>query len=189
MSKEWANAGRQVFPRGPSNSDFRTPLMIIEQLEQEMGERFDFDVAASHENAVVPAYYNIEDNGLKQFWPGRVWCNPPYNAIMAWVQKAAMEARMGWCDVVWMLLPARTSTRWWARVMEEAAEIRLIKGRLNFGGPHSIDGNKATAPFPSALVRYGGETYEGEILLADRTGRVILNRRNGDGMAFKEAVE
>lgn len=186
---EWNNAGRQVYPRGASNSDFRTPLAIIEQLEKEMGARFDLDVAASHENAVVPMYYTKDIDGLKRDWVGNVWCNPPYNALMSWVQKAAMEANMNHaCEVVWLLLPARTSTRWWARVMEQAAEIRLIQGRLNFNGPHSIAGNKATSPFPSVLVRFGGESYVGEVMLADRTGQVILNRRTGDGMASHEDV-
>ena len=35
--------------------------------------------------------------------------------------------------LVVMLLPVRTSTRWWADHVMRAAEIRLLVGRLNYG--------------------------------------------------------
>ncbi|MGB0377880.1 MAG: hypothetical protein ACPGGE_03580, partial [Poseidonia sp.] len=65
-------------------------------------------------------------------------------------------------------------------VMATAAEIRLIHGRLKFHGPHEVA--NSSAPFPSMLVRYGGDSYAGHVLLADRTGKVIIDRRNGHGM-------
>ena len=49
------------------------------------------------------------------------------------------------------LVPSRTDTRWWHdNVMRYASGIRLIKGRLKFGG------SKSAAPFPSAVVIFDG---------------------------------
>jgi len=42
-------------------------------------------------------------------------------------------------------IPARTDTRWWHRYVMKH-EIRLLRGRLRFGGA------TASAPFPSAIV-------------------------------------
>lgn len=54
----------------------------------------------------------------------------------------------GDCELVVMLLPARTDTKWFHEYCYGKAEIRFIKGRLKFG-----DG-KNSAPFPSMLVIY-----------------------------------
>jgi hypothetical protein len=68
--------------------------------------------------------------------------NPPYgHGIADWMAKALNESRDG--GLVACLVPAAVETNWWW----DAAlygEMRLIKGRLDFGaGP---------APFPSAVV-------------------------------------
>lgn len=47
------------------------------------------------------------------------------------------------------LVPARTDTRWWHDYAIKGA-VTFIKGRLKFGDA------KANAPFPSALVIFGG---------------------------------
>ena len=84
----------------------------------------------------------------------RVWVNPPYGReIGAWVEKADRESQKPNTIVV-MLLPARTDTRWWQdHVIPHATEVAFIRGRLKF----TLSGHpQGTAPFPSALVRFGG---------------------------------
>lgn len=39
---------------------------------------FTLDAAADAQNHKCPRYYTREQDGLKQPWPGAVWCNPPY---------------------------------------------------------------------------------------------------------------
>ena len=81
--------------------------------------------------------------------------NPPYGReIGAFVRKAATESRKQGTVIVG-LIPARTDTRWWWDwVVPHAAEIQFIKGRVKF----CIDGvPRQSAPFPSVLVRWGGE--------------------------------
>jgi site-specific DNA-methyltransferase (adenine-specific) len=82
------------------------------------------------------------------------WLNPPYSRGLCgqFIAKAAEERSKGFLTV--MLLPARTDTKafhahiydsskWQAR---ECVEIRLLPGRLKFGGC------KDSAPFPSMVV-------------------------------------
>lgn len=49
------------------------------------------------------------------------------------------------------LIPARTDTHWWHRYAMRG-EIRLLSGRLRFGGA------KNSAPFPSAIVVFRPRT-------------------------------
>jgi hypothetical protein len=75
-----------------------------------------------------------------------VFVNPPYGReIGKWVEKAYHSIEDGSAQIVVMLLPARTDTRWWHDWVMKG-EIRFIRGRLKFGGC------KNSAPFPSAIV-------------------------------------
>lgn len=81
---------------------------------------------------------------------GVVFVNPPYGrGLPAWIRKAYAESLAG--SLVVMLVPSRTDTRIWHEVIfPHASEVAFMKGRVHFGeaGP---------APFPTALVRFGGE--------------------------------
>jgi hypothetical protein len=73
--------------------------------------------------------------------------NPPYGReIGEWMHKAAEESVEHGITVV-CLVPARTCSQWFHRtVMDYGADVRLVEGRLKFGGA------KTAAPFPSAVV-------------------------------------
>lgn len=129
-------------------------------------ERFGFtiDVAASKENAKLPRYYTLEDDGLSQSWRGeRVWCNPPYSDLGSWVRKAWV-AMGDFCEVVVMIVPAnRTEQTWWQEMVEpyrdggRSGSIRLmvefLPGRMRFdvpGGYNDPRGNRP--PFGCCLL-------------------------------------
>ena len=79
----------------------------------------------------------------------RVFCNPPYGReIGKWVKKA-FRTNEDHGNLVVMLLPARTDTKWFHDYIYHKAEIRFIRGRLKFGD------SKNSAPFPSMVVVYG----------------------------------
>jgi phage N-6-adenine-methyltransferase len=128
--------------------NWSTPQDFFDKVAAEFGP-FDLDPCADATNAKAPKFYTREDDGLSRYWRGKVWVNPPYGrGIGKWVELAA-RAVNGLCtaDLVVMLLPARTDTKWWHDyVIPHASEIRFIKGRLKFGGARN------SAPFPSALV-------------------------------------
>lgn len=109
---------------------------------------FDTDVCATSENAKCPKYYTKEQNGLAQEWSGVCWMNPPYGReIKDWMKKAYESSLKG--ATVVCLVPARTDTAWWHDYSIKG-KIEFIRGRLKFGG------SKNSAPFPSAVVVFGG---------------------------------
>ena len=129
-----------------SKSDvWETPQGFFNALNQEFC--FDLDVCALPENAKCENFYTPEIDGLSQPWKGNVWCNPPYGReISKWVKQAHISAKTGSANLVVMLLPARTDTRWFHKYIYQKAEIRFIPGRLKFGNA------KNAAPFPSMVV-------------------------------------
>jgi len=97
-----------------------------------------------------------------------VFVNPPYGRrkgqrCTEWVIKAINECNQG-AEII-MLLPARTDTKWFQRLIDLAtldhASICFVRGRLTFKGQSN------GAPFPSALVHLGKEE------MADRFGDVF----------------
>ena len=135
-------------------TDWETPRELFDRLDAFW--HFDLDAAASDANHLCADYYTKETDGLAHSWAGRrVWCNPPYgNQIADWARKAYEETRDGQTLVI-MLVPARTDTRWYHDYIQgHAAEVKFIRGRLKYtlGGVA-----QSSAPFPSMLVRWGGE--------------------------------
>lgn len=135
-------------------TDWETPRELFDRLDRFW--HFDLDVASSDENALCANHFTVKDDGLAQRWSGhRVWCNPPYGRdIGRWVEKAYRETRDGVTLVV-MLVPARTDTRWYHDwIQGKAAEVKFLKGRLKYTLGGVVQNS---APFPSMLVRWGGE--------------------------------
>lgn len=132
------------------SSDWETPPEFFARLREEFS--FTLDVCAESENSKCKAYYTPELNALTKRWHRVVrpdkwaWMNPPYGReIRHWVEKAHTEARHG-LNIV-CLLPARTDTKWFHNhIFDHVAELRLIEGRLKFGGHNN------SAPFPSMLA-------------------------------------
>lgn len=150
----------QVDDRG-TNAEF------FAQMTERFGP-FDLDVAAAAHNAKCERYYTIDDNGLEQPWDARrVWCNPPYSDIGAWVAKAWSE----WRDFgkhyelrkIVMLLPAnRTEQRWWQEYIEPVRDrcpwfrVEFLAGRMRFDRPGVVIGPKGDRPpFGCCLLIWG----------------------------------
>ncbi len=125
-----------------ATDEWETPQSLFDGLNAEF--KFEIDVCATTANAKCSSYFSKGDDGLRQPWKGTCWMNPPYGrTISEWVEKA-YESSLSGATVV-CLLPARTDTKWWHNFVMRG-EIRLLRGRLRFGG------SKNSAPFPSAVV-------------------------------------
>jgi phage N-6-adenine-methyltransferase len=146
-----------------ATDEWETPQTFFDKLDLEFG--FTLDVAASASNRKAEHYYGPDHadercrDALVLNWSGalrpvRCWMNPPYSRGLQgkFIAKAAEERRKGVLTVA--LLPARTDTKafhthiydastWQPR---EGIEIRLLPGRLKFGGAAN------SAPFPSMVV-------------------------------------
>lgn len=129
------------------SNEWATPPEFFEGVNREF--RFTLDACATADNAKCGNYFSPDLNGLKQDWPGVVWCNPPYGReIGKWVKKAHEESRRG--STVVMLIPARTDTSYFHDYILGHAEIRFLRGRLYFTDAQGK--NSGRAPFPSMLV-------------------------------------
>jgi len=127
-----------------------TPPEFLDAVRDRLGiAQFDCDLAASDDNAVCPNYFVEEENALVQPWKEGEdwnWCNPPYENITPWVQKAWMEVPTGARTA--MLVPASVGSNWWKNWVHEAAHVLLLNGRITFVG------HKTCYPKDLALLLY-----------------------------------
>lgn len=86
--------------------------------------------------------YNYFD-GLDIEWKEKNFVNPPYSEIKQFVDKSIEEHKKG--KAVVLLIPARTDTKYFRKLVEYGCDIIFITGRLHFNESNS-------APFPSCLV-------------------------------------
>lgn len=158
------NHPQQVGVDGPKDEidDRGTPLEFFEPLNQRY--LFTLDVAAASHNARCDRYYDRAVDGLQQPWGGeRVWCNPPYSDLGAWLEKAWTEWRhpTNPPELIVMLLPAnRTEQAWWQRWVEPFRDtpdadlrVQFLWGRLRFikAGQTEIKPNERP-PFGCCLL-------------------------------------
>lgn len=133
--------------------DWRTPAHIFKALHQQY--QFTVDAAASAENSLLPFFWDVEADALRQDWSGhRVWCNPPYGRKQAdFIRKAFEEWQTNAVTTV-LLIPARPDTRAWQKLILPNATVSFLSGRLRFLN-HLGEATEA-APFPSAIVVFDG---------------------------------
>lgn len=137
-----------------NREDWETPQDFYDRLNTKY--HFEWDLAASDNNAKCDHYLTRDDNSLEQNWgelSGNMFLNPPYGRqLKLWVKKAA-ETHLKYDQCLVMLIPARTDTSYWHDYIFNHAEIEFLRGRLKF----EVDGVSGdSAPFPSALVIYKG---------------------------------
>lgn len=145
--------------------DWYTPQDLFDTLDAEF--HFKLDPCATAENAKCPIFFTEKQNGLSLPWQqgGAVFMNPPYGKeIKFWMEKA-YEAFLEGVTVV-CLVPARTDTRWWHDYAMKG-EIRLVKGRLKFGGVNT------SAPFPSAVIILKDGVQAKQVKAITRLGKAI----------------
>lgn len=117
-----------------SSDHWATPAVVYDALHREFGFTFD------------PCPLNSADDGLKMYWGGAVYCNPPYSKIPEFIKKGLYHLAIRDASLLVFLLPARTDTAWFHDYCLRAAEVRFLRGRLKFGNA------QFNAPFPSMVV-------------------------------------
>lgn len=144
--------------RRADRNDRFTPIELGRELH--CIHRFTVD-AAAHPRApmsqLIKRGWVKRDNGLARPWFGeRVFCNPPFDEIPAWVRKAHDELRRG-CPFALLLLPAvRTEQPWWQELVEpyrdrppvDGIELctRFLPKRTRFGNPRDPSGKRSGSP-------------------------------------------
>jgi phage N-6-adenine-methyltransferase len=117
-----------------ARQEWRTPQNFLAAIAREWS--IDIDVSASAENSVVPRFYGIEQDGLKQPWfdsGARVaWCNPGFRSQGDWTVKAKEETRANPGCTALVMTTVSPSAQWWALAEACAVEIRLLAPRVQF---------------------------------------------------------
>jgi len=75
------------------------------------------------------------------------YVNPPYSQLKKWINKAIEEHKKG--KQITLLIPARTDTKAFMKLVRYGSKITFIIGRLHFNESNP-------APFPSMLVTLTG---------------------------------
>lgn len=95
-----------------------------------------------------PCPLNSNFNGLEIEWKEKNFVNPPYSKIKQFVEKAILEHKKG--KEVVLLIPARTDTQYFKKLINYGCDITFITGRLHFNENNS-------APFPSCYINLNGK--------------------------------
>lgn len=122
----------------PENDVRETPPELYAARAEKVGG-FTLDAAATFANAKAAQFYTETEhwptkrplNGLTGEWYGRVWINPPFSDIAAWVAKCWRECAAGRVELIEMLIPStRTEQAWWQKMIEPHRDGRapLVPG-------------------------------------------------------------
>jgi hypothetical protein len=133
-----------------------------------IGGDFDLDPASSKEaNEVVGAkkYFSVKDDGLKHFWVGRVWMNPPYagELIGKFCAKLAAGVEDGDITEAFVLVNNATETGWFQGLARCVKGVRICfpSARVRFWSP----GGDSAAPLQGQAILYfgkNGDKFAGE---------------------------
>lgn len=126
------------------SDNWRTPKIIYD--------------AYMNNNYFDPCPYESNFDGLSIEWKEKNFVNPPYSQISKWVNKSIEEHKKG--KEIVLLIPARTDTKYFRKIVNYGAIIRFITGRLHFN-------NSNSAPFPSCYIVLTG-SYETKCMWRNR---------------------
>lgn len=150
----------------------RTPSIIRMLLHKE----FDFEgqVDATDKTSKL-----TEEELLSAKWYSSTFVVPNFSNMVHWSQRFALESEKG--NTVVAIIPARTNTNWFHDyVLDKAAEIRFIKGRLTFPG------YKSQSPFPDVVAVYVPKSQRRSIgnTLMRKPQSVDITRKNRPKVAI-----
>ena len=85
-----------------------------------------------------------------------MFINPPYErGLIEQFIDMAIRNHQKYDKEIVLLIPSRTDTKYFHKLLDYGVDLEFIKGRLKFGG------SKNSAPFPSVLIYLkGGENCE-----------------------------
>lgn len=132
-------------------NEWRTPPEVFAWAAKLVGG-IDFDTACTEENALVmPIWRNTgfgKKDALASDWRGCCWCNPPYNKIEPWIEKALVSDA-----ITAMLIPSPNGEDRFYELLASSHEIAIV-GRIAFlaGGDFIIKGKNGK---PDKMIKKG----------------------------------
>lgn len=155
-------------------NEWYTPADYTAAARAVMGA-IDLDPASSEvANQLVCAarFFTAADDGLAQDWHGRVWMNPPYAQplVARFCDKLADAVRRGHVSQACVLVNNATETAWFQTLLDVAAAVCFIKGRVKF-----LDSqlNPNGAPLQGQALLYIGPNVTAFRAAAASFGKVL----------------
>ncbi len=138
----------------------QTPVWFYQALEKQLRIKFLLDVCAIEATAKCKNYYSLlerNEDALKLPWTPHNFCNPPYNDIMPWVDKAIIEAGKG--KTTAMLIPDKPEVGYIRKSRRFADTMIHMPFRLKFLRPNGekfLDkrGKEQGPKFPVTVVLF-----------------------------------
>ena len=101
---------------------------------------------------IDPCPFHAQFNGLMfDYNNAKIYVNPPFKDLSVWTDWIIKQANNN-C-IIWLLMPSRTDTKYFAKIFPYITDFYFLKGRLKYN-----DG-KGVSPFPSMLLRIIREDY------------------------------
>lgn len=142
----------------PEDPEWYTPQHILDRVYLVIGCP-DIDPCCNRygpANVIARDYCRLpERDGLTEEWRGVVFLNPPYGReIGQWIDKAVAEYATGHTTALIALMPVKSDTRWWQKIMAKSPCWCAVRGRLNFTNPQvrPDDTQRKRGTFASAIV-------------------------------------
>ena len=132
-----------------------TPKWFLDKVVDAFG-LIDLD-PCGHEQSAVEAKRRIilPECGLAGAWSGRLaWVNPPFSAVVKWMDRASAAWETGEVETIVMLVPARTDSETYQRRVSKNADTLFLGGRIRFESPQGL---AWAAPFSLMIVIWGGD--------------------------------
>lgn len=136
-----------------SIQDRATPQSLVNQIAQQFGVNFVFDLAASENNRKCINYINEFENSLSLPWAEKInagrhedpacgFLNPPFKSVGPWMEKCKIESAKG-CKIISLTLSSLGSN-WYRDHIEGNALSLILRDRVTFDG--------CKDPFPKELM-------------------------------------
>jgi len=132
---------RRNLPIGPADpsdkNSWPTPLFLFLMVHAIF--RFTLDPCCLRCSALCDYYFIKARSGLKNFWFGRVFMNPPYGReeIGLWLNKALTECLHRQVIVVALVRLSPETTAWRASCVHTNIDLINLPARTKFGGVKS----------------------------------------------------
>lgn len=151
--------GNTTTPAGEANLA-QTPVWFYNALQTHLRIKFLLDVCAIQATAKCDRYYSLlerDEDSLKLPWSTHNFCNPPYDNILPWVDKATIEAGRGNISV--LLIPDKPEVKYIRKSRHFADTIFHMPFRLKFLRPNGekfLDkkGKEQGPKFPVTVVLF-----------------------------------
>lgn len=128
-------------PRGYTGSKTPTEIRDLWQTPKALFDYYDnrfdfnFDMAASEDNALCDVFFTKESCALTTDWTdyptGNGFLNPPFSDVQPWIEKVIEVSEITEQTFV-VLLPADTSVKWFKLAFDNCSECHFISGRISF---------------------------------------------------------